>query len=365
MAKAIVGVLLLSLIRIHAFQLLPHLQYDPQLSQARGPDFAWENRQTGVVSSWTSAIGFWQHYDATQFCNEPRKPPFTQGYMRKHLRAVNETAFELWSVYQPHATGRWLEGLMRHDRRDKNWDHGYLFLARPYRINLNPLPNLPDGSTTRVFIVKPGSATLHGTMHLSTVDDFERHKGPMWQFFELWLAEEYLGIPEGRKVGAVIEFHGLTGGLKQVFQIHEIAEGISKQHPKEDIHFDDTVLAPIFPTQTDRPHNYCSNISVEVQPCASTSVVHLVNGPMGPDHAMDVEGPLMDTGVLDPDVFFTIPLDNGAYLKIPKCFDSTLNGEICIEFGCRRLDGDCHRLVVYGDRRKGLYHTICYDTWRD
>ena len=86
---------------------------------------------------------------------------------------------------------------------------------------------------------------------------------------------------------------------------------------------------------------------------------------MGPDHAMEVEGPLMDTGVLDPDVFATIPLDNGAYLKIPKCFDSTLNGEICIEFGCRRLDGDCHRLVVYGDRRKGSYHTICYDKWRD
>lgn len=355
------------LLHIHSFQLSPHLQYDPRRSQEIGPEFSWDNRQTGIVPTWTSGIGFWQHYDircCTQLSNESLVP-YTQGYMRKHLRYVNETAFELWSVYQPQATGGWLQGLMSHNRHDNNFDHSYLFSAKPYRINHNPLPNLPDGSTTRVFIVKPGSATLHGTIHLPTVEEIEGHKGPNWQFFELWLAEDYGGKKEGRKVGAVVEFHGLSGSLNQVFQIHELAEGVSKQHPKEDIHFDEKSLAPIFPTQTDRPHNFCSTLPVEEQPYASTRVIHLANGPMGPEHATDVEGPLMDTGVLDPNVFHTIPLENGAYLKIPKCFDATWNGEVCIEFGCRRLDGDCHRLVVYGDRRKGFYHTICYDRWRD
>lgn len=365
MKKAVLTCILwLSHLHVQSFQLLPHLQYDPRISQERGPNFAWENRQTGIVPAWTSGIGFWQHYDVTSLSSQPIVP-YTQGYMRKHLKCVNKTAFELWSVYQPQATGGWLLGLMRHTRRDKNWDHAYLFSATPFRINQNPLPNLPDGSTTRVFIVKPGSATLHGTMHLPTVDEVEGHRGPNWQFFELWLAEDYLGFIEGRKVGAVVEFHGLSGCLKQVFQIHEVAEGISERHPNEDIKFDGAALAPVFPTQTDRPHNYCSTLSANEPPWACTTVVHLVDGHMGPDHASEVEGPLMDTGVLDPNVFYTIPLDNGAYLKIPKAFDATLNGEICIEFGCRRLDGDCHRLVVYGDRRKGSYHTICYDKWRD
>ena len=289
--------------------------------------------------------------------------PYTEGYMRKHLRSVNETAFELWSVYQPAARGAWLQGLMNL-RNDQNWEHTYLFTATPYRINYKPIPNLPDGSTTRVFIVKPGSATLHGTMHLPTIDEIESHSGPSWQFFELWLAEDYLGFTEGRKVGAVLEFHGFSGCLKQVFQIHEVAEGICDRHPSEDISFDNA-LAPMFPIQSVRPTNYCSSVPFHQQPDACTTVINLIDGPMGPEYASNVEGPLMDTGVLDPSVFYTIPLDNGAYLKIPKAFDPTLNGEVCIEFGCRRIDGDCHRLVVYGDRQKGSYHTICYDRWRD
>lgn len=378
---------------VHAFQLLPHLRFDPLRAEKLDPEYSWVNRQTGVQSQWTSGIGFWQHYDVTTIAaqlrageaagsndqeqqEQSRKSivPFTQGYMRKHLRQVNDTAFELWSVYQPSAVGHWLTGLMSHSRHDHNWDHSYLFSQTPYRINHNPLPNLPDGSTTRVFLVKPGSATLHGTMHLPTVAETEAHKGPNWQFFELWLAEEYpLGdgmIKEGRKVGAVVEFHGLSGCLNQVFQIHEMAEGVAEQHPKDDINFDETALAPIFPTQTDRPHNFCSTAgnadAGQDRPWASTRVIHLVDGHMDPEYATDVEGPLQETGVLDPSVFHTIPLQNGAYLKIPKCFDATLNGEVCLEFGCRRLDGDCHRLVVYGDRAQGgCYHTICYDRWRD
>jgi nicotinic acid phosphoribosyltransferase len=209
-------------------------------------------------------------------------------------------------------------------------------------------------------------------MHLPTIAETEAHHGPNWQFFELWLAEEYPSTDgsddkkiEGRKVGAVVEFHGLSGCLTQVFQIHELAEGVTPQHPKDDIDFQEAAVGPLFPTQTDRPHNFCSTLPVDEQPLASTRVIHLADGPLAPEYVTDVEGPLMETGVLDPALFHTIPLQNGAYLKIPKCFDTTLNGQVCLEFGCRRLDGDCHRMVVYGDRAKGCYHTICYDRWRD
>lgn len=360
-----------------AFQILPHLRFNPNIARLVGPEESWNNRATGILPYWTSGLGFWQHYDVTTITSDSFSTsspfPYTQGYMRKHLRLVNETAFELWSVYQPEARGGWLAGLMSHNRMDGNWHHSYLFQYRPYRINPNPLPNLPDGSTTRVFLVGE-DATLHGTMHLPTISELESHHGPHWQFFELWLSEEYRGEPQGRKVGAVVEFHGLSGCLNQLFCIHEIAEDeVHHVNPNDDIDFygNEEALAGLFPRQTTVPDNFYATTSAgqtwgsheQQQPWAHTHVVHLPNH-MEPEYESIVEGPLQETA-LDPNLFHTIALDNGAYLKIPKCFDASLNGTVCIEFGCRRLDGSCHRLVVYGDRQQGCYHTIAYDRWRD
>jgi hypothetical protein len=237
-------------------------------------------------------------------------------------------------------------------------DHYYRFTQTPYRINLNPLPNLPDGSTTRVLLVKPGSATLHGTLFVPTMEAYEIHQGPNWQFFELWLAEDYQNKKEGRKVGAVVEYHGLSGCLSQVFQIHEIAIEVSVDSPKNDVKFVDADLAPMFPLQTQRPEFPSPPVEADAR------IIHLINGPNGPEAATDTSGPLQEN-VLDPSLFFHIPLNNGAYLKIPKCFNNELNGEVCLEFGCRRADGDCHRLVVYGDRKLAAYHTVCYEKWSD
>jgi hypothetical protein len=341
-----------------SFQLLPHLKYSPQFGEERNPDFAWQNRLTGVTYEWTSGIGYWQHYDVTSLSND-FNIPYTQGVMRKHLRCLNESAFELWSVYEPSATGIWLEGYMRLDRKDKNWDHSYLFKRTPYRINVNPFPSLTSEASTRVFLVKPGSATLHCTVNFPKEGCSGMLDADRWQFFEFWLAEEYLGRTEGRKVGAVVEYDGYTGRLKQVFQMHEIAEGASLKHPSESIDFSSVSSNFRFPTVSTVP----SYESTPKPQFARTAVIHLVQGPSGPDHATDVEGPLMDTRHLDSSSSIFIPLDNGTYLKIPKCFDASINGSAFLEFGCQRLDGNWHRLALYGSQKEGLYHTICYDQW--
>jgi hypothetical protein len=179
--------------------------------------------------------------------------------MLKCLRQINETAFELNSMYEPSAVGGWFDAGRAMTTRaiDGLMEHGHVFLKTPYRIStshghvffktpnrISTLPmKLPEdfpeaASSSRVTIVQPDGATVSCPRWLPNEQQSEelfRGDYSPFQFAELWLAETLMSDddkdgsgeaqpqPEAIKVGLFVQYNGVTGELIQVFRMREIA----------------------------------------------------------------------------------------------------------------------------------------------
>jgi len=269
-------------------------QHSPSSSAARpppewkpvDPNWSWDRRQTGIrPDEWTPYFGIWKHYNestllhlkncTTSTNNDnagddggERLVPWTQGRMCKFLRQLNQSSFELCSVYEPSALGRWMQGaaLPQREPNDGLIANGYTFRQTPFRVTELPFVRLPaslfrnnddDARRSRVTIVQANAATYSGVRWLPTCAQLEAlqqerqqqlvHASsssndddivapPMvhFHFCEMWLAETVSEakrdgddgkdtILEGRKLGLFCQYDTLTGKLVQVFRMREVA----------------------------------------------------------------------------------------------------------------------------------------------
>lgn len=387
-----------------------HYQYDPPESEDSDTyvlvdkDYSWRNRQTGIIlGQWQTGVGFWQHYLPDEVLkmdnNRDRPQPWTSGYMRKHLKQISDDQFDLWSVYETSAQGKFLEGFMKERTTiDHHMEHMYSFRKVPYRItDLKGLGmNLVPGwdSTLRAFIVQPNACTFSGKLWIPTIaeqkeallllqqqqqeqqkekDNTNDKRGTVVaiQTYELWLAEEFEGRKEGRKVGVFLQYNGITGKLQQVFQMHEIA--LSKDAVDADDDMDPS--KPIDFSQYKNLHptavasaKVCDNESDSTRTTTvSGRILHLNNGPQGAEHAREFTNqPFLSVDELirleeEDSAYLNLQLDNGIQLYIPKAFDASLSGRLLLQMSCPRMDGSLHRITVLGDREQHGFHTLCYE----
>jgi hypothetical protein len=268
----------------------PHLTYTPV-----DPDYSWENRRTGVTDYWKAGLSIWSHYNRTALEKVAHKQttraccapiPWTSGRMLKCLHQINETAFELHSVYEPSAVGDWFNkgrGMTTRPQ-DGLMEHGHVFYKTPYRVSKLPT-QLPEhwpeaASTSRVTIVQPDAATVSCPRWLpddeQQSDELLRGNYERWEFAELWLAETLMSDntnsndgdgethqshPEAVKVGLFCQYNGVTGELMQVFRMREIAlpgDLNPDRHPAQEsfdlAQLQTTLEERQWPAWTDRAH---------------------------------------------------------------------------------------------------------------
>jgi hypothetical protein len=375
------------------------------------PDFNWNRRQTGVTKEWKAFIAQWNHYNASALEHSSIKPePWTSGYMCKSLRQLNESAFQLRSVYESNATGLWAAGMMQERSVDDLLEHGHIFTQTPYRITTLPgiqLPpdlDLPEGvDTSRVTIVQPDSATFSGPRWLPTQKIakqlLEVANNPLsqapgkqynrWQFCEMWLTETIDAKPEARKMGLFCQYNGVTGELEQIFRMREVVlpSDLSPASPDSSIpmtriqhaltdrnyapwtdarHLESTAAQSLFAGQS------IPNVLKQGDfKSFSARVVHTKDGPAGPEHAFKVENAPADQyhyySPADAQHYWDCRWEDGVYARIPKSFypqsvDSDTT-ELCMEFGCITMAGGFHRLLATGSRDTGGLYTTVYERW--
>eukprot|EP00568_Trieres_chinensis_P015852 CAMPEP_0183320912 /NCGR_PEP_ID=MMETSP0160_2-20130417/67545_1 /TAXON_ID=2839 ORGANISM="Odontella Sinensis, Strain Grunow 1884" /NCGR_SAMPLE_ID=MMETSP0160_2 /ASSEMBLY_ACC=CAM_ASM_000250 /LENGTH=333 /DNA_ID=CAMNT_0025487713 /DNA_START=262 /DNA_END=1260 /DNA_ORIENTATION=- len=331
------------------------------------PDYSWHNRQTGVIQGrWQTGIGFWQHYKPEDLMDKGPPKAYTSGYMRKHLKQISDEQFDLWSVYEKSAQGKFLDGMMKERECDGHMEHSYSFRQVPFRItdlSTFGIPNLVTtwDATIRAFIVQPSACTFSGKLWIPSIEEQQavEENAVAFQTYELWLAEDYKGQKEGRKVGVFLSYNGVTGKLEQAQQMHEIATDITED-PGLPIDFE--ACKKVHPVITSSPKDV-SSASATV----SGRILHLNNGPQGAEHACEFANqPLCyDFGINDSDssAYLKLELDNGVKLIVPKAFDASLKGKLLLQMKCPRLDGSMHRITVLGDREQHGFHTLCYEEW--
>ena len=114
-------------------------------------DYNWNYRQTGIQRDWTVGLALWSHYNASALSSTSIQPiPWTSGRMLKFLRqgvGEDDSSFELRSVYEKAATGRWLEGFLE-ERPDGLMTHGHVFAKTPFRVTQLPV-TVPDHLVSR------------------------------------------------------------------------------------------------------------------------------------------------------------------------------------------------------------------------
>jgi hypothetical protein len=398
----------------------PHLTYTPV-----DADYSWEKRRTGVTDHWKAGLSIWSHYNRTALEAASQKQrnsacapiPWTSGLMLKCLRQINETAFELHSVYDPSAVGNWFNkflGLpMKTRPTDGLIEHGHVFLKTPYRVTQfhTQLPeHWPEAaSTSRVTIVQPDAATVACPRWLP---DDEQQSDELFQgdyvrseFAELWLAEtltsdndngeEAQPQAEAIKVGLFIQYNGITGELMQVFRMREIAlpEDLNPDHPDTESldlkQLQTTLEKRNWPAWTDRKHldPASSPVAHELASGAPVALILKQAGwtrvsgrvvqtetPDGPEVACTVQNTdaatytdLLDYAdpicPEDQELYWDVRCSDGVYFRIPKTFHPTYLSEgVCLELGCLTRTG-LQRVMVMGSRSQGGLHTTVYERW--
>ena len=363
--------------------------------RAVDPDFNWNKRRTGISKQWTSGLALWSHFNATEL-EQTHPQPWTSGYMVKFLKQVNESAFELYSVYEEDAVGLWLKGEgFLGKRKDGLLDQGYLFTKTPYRIARLPArvpePLKQKAALTRATIVQPDAATFSGPRWLPSVKQLRKldsSEHSRFQFCEMWLSETLDGRPEACKMGLFCMYNGISGELEQVFRIREMSlpKNLALKNPRKNVN-----LQKLEP-KTRRQHvPWTYNKHLE-----SDAAMLLLRG----DSMQDVldtagytcfqgravrvpdtlDGPEVDFTLssnasipvyyspadIEPEKFFHCRFSDGAYARIPKRFDKNLVRDrtlVGMEFGCIMQSGDFHRLLAVGSRREEGLHTTVYEKW--
>ena len=340
--------------------LLPHLQ-PPATAYKVDQDFSWIQRETGITPDWSVGLGFWSHFTAVELENHPLNPtPWTAGKMLKFLRQLNETAFELHSVYQPQAVGDWLKGFMK-ERQDGNQEHKHIFHQTPYRITTIPASNLPNEmfANSRVTIVQPQAATFSGTIWIPAPQPkTDQHvNAPKFLCYEMWLTETIHRIPEARKVGLFVQYDGNTGALLQLFRMQEHKLDRKDLDPTNAYEFDSlgwpNVKLPPLPNEHD----------TFTGPCQAR-IVHFPNGPDKAEVAWNVEGDLLYSISDMPGHYLDVQFNDGVHIRLPKCLKDESNDDIVMEIGCARCTGGFHRLLAFGNCNKNGFHTLAYECWK-
>jgi len=346
--------------------LPPHYEYNPIRSKRVKADYSWQNRQTGIfLGQWQTGIGHWEHYRPSDLLVKAKAKPWSSGLMRKHLKKTSGSQFELWSVYEASARGGFNQGMMAQRENDGHYEHQYSFRETPHRLtDLSTLiPNLvPDWDRTiRAIIVQPRACTFSGKLWIPTPEQqsevHDKDNVLAFQTYELWLAEDYKSVPEGRKVGVFLQYDGITGELQQVFQMHEVTcPGV--KDPSLPINFGE--YSDLHPQIS---QEYESNAKDST--LVSGRIVHLQNGPQEAEHACEFSNqPLCtDFGVQNTSQYLTLMLNNGLKVTIPKSFNEKLNGRLLLQAGCPRADGGFHRITVLGERKQQGFSTLCYERW--
>jgi hypothetical protein len=145
--------------------------------------WSWNMRNTGISPSWKAYVGKWDHYKvsslekATSVCVDPET--WASGTLRKCLRqkSDDDSAFELWSVFEDGASGDFAQGALLRREADGHKELRYTFVQKPWRMTrLSGMfpgkypPGWPDeADALRVTIVKPGSATFSGVPYMPTL----------------------------------------------------------------------------------------------------------------------------------------------------------------------------------------------------
>ena len=338
----------------------PHLQL-PAMASKIDPDFSWIQRETGITPDWSVGLGFWSHFAVPELEKNPLHPtPWTSGKMLKFLRKLNETAFELHSVYQPQAVGDWLKGFMK-ERQDGNQEHQHIFHQTPYRITTIPADNLPNEmfANSRVTIVQPQAATFSGSIWMP--DPQQRKdlqlESPKFMCYEMWLTETIHDVPEARKIGIFVQYDGITGALLQVFCMREQKFDCKDLDPTNSYDFTSLGWPSVNLLQLPQEHDTYSG------PCQAR-IVHFPNGPDKAEVAWSVEDDLSYSTSDMPDHFLDVQFEDGVYVRLPKCLYVESYDDIEMEIGCARCTGGFHRLLASGNCNKNGFHTLAYECWK-
>jgi hypothetical protein len=207
-------------------------------------NYDWDHRDTGISSTWQTRLALWSHYNRTELATRPLQS-WTEGLMVKNLCKINETAFELHSIYERSAVGQWMDKgahMKVRDTLDGLLEHSHVFHKTPNRVSVigPPLQKLPDhwppeASTSRVTTVMPGVATISCPRWLP--NDIEQSEELFHgdyqriQFAELWLTvdqdnkddDDKSSTAATKKVGLFVAYNGVTGELHQVFTMRDIS----------------------------------------------------------------------------------------------------------------------------------------------
>jgi hypothetical protein len=385
-----------------------HLTYTPV-----DADFSWEKRISGVTDHWTAGLSVWTHYNRTALENVSHKTstratcnpiPWATGLMLKCLRQINETAFELHSVYEPSAVGNF-----KIRPQDGLVERGQVFHKTPYRVSHMPM-QLPEhwpeaASSSRVTVVQPDAATVSCPRWLPNdeqSDQLLQGNYVRWEVAELWLATEAIRVnnndnandendqqlTESVKVGLFCQYNGVTGELMLVFRMREVAL-------PEDLNPDNPVTNPLdlaklqatleernWPALADRAHLESSSSLAAHQlasgaPVASilkqagwtrlTARVVQTESPTGPEVACTVQNAAVDyadpVGPDDQELYWHVRCSDGVYFNIPKTFHPTyLSDGVCLELGCLTRTG-LQRVLVLGSHSQGGLHTTVHERW--
>jgi hypothetical protein len=403
----------------------PQLAYTPV-----DADHNWETRRTGVTDHWKAGLSIWSHYNRTaleavahnaQTNGAACAPiPWTSGRMLKCLRQINETAFELNSMYESSAVGGWFDRGRAMTTRaiDGLMEHGHVFLKTPYRINQLPMKlpkDFPEAAySSRVTIVQPDAATVSCPRWLPNEQQSEElfHGDYLpFQFAELWLAETLMSDdkdengkaqsqPEAIKVGLFVQYNGVTGELLQVFRAREIAlpDDLNPDNPATEsldlAQLQTTLEERKWSAWTDRTHRDPS-LSPAAHELATGAPVASVleqagwtrmsgrvvrtESADGPEVACTVQNidATTDTDTdaadlldyadpippEDQELYWDVRCDDGVYFRIPKTFLPTYLSEgVCMELGCLTRTG-LQRVMVVGSRSEGGLHTTVHERW--
>jgi hypothetical protein len=374
------------------------------------PLYNWGKRRTGITPFWYPSLGVWTHFNASALIANPILPtPWAEGRMVRNLRQLNVTAYEMLSVYEHSAVGKWPVTL---ERTDGLFQSSHLYMRTPYRITRLPvkLPasvsgQAPEGyDSSRVTIVEPDAASFAGPRWIPTSRDseilrFMNEQGGQdddrppfyrrWQFCELWLTETVHGCPEGRRIGLFCQYDGLSGELVQIFRMAERAmlpttteEALAYFNPQVDINMNEMedalnrlpsrrerLVLKTSPARALRRGESIVNVIKLGRYSLYRSRVVKTESLVGPEVTCSIDNQrASDYGYESPvstsqhEAYMDARFDDGVYAIVPKRLDPTLD-EIAIEMGCLTSTGDFHRLMATGSRSSGGFTVTVYEKW--
>lgn len=368
-------------------------------------DFSWNQRRIGTTQYWNPLFGIWKHYNITSLLQQPLDPiPWTEGRMVRNSILLNASAYQLWSMYERSAVGRW--PVSPEPRIDGLLEAHHIYTKTPYRLTELPgvaLPasvNFPDGhDSSRMTVVQPDAASFSGPRWLPSENEAaileymqQQGKDPTfyrrWSFCELWLYDSVDKLQQACNKGLFCQYHGLTGELLQVFCMRERAllpttspEALVYYNPdvdcdlnrmeKELSRISDKIERAVLRTTAARALAAGEPIERVLELGAwSTFSARLVTcqGLLDPEVACSLENqPAEDFHYAspfqhNPDAFLDIRWSDGTYARIPKKLTPDMD-DISFELGGLTTRGDFHRVMAVGSRSSGMLHTTLYERW--